>query len=46
MAKFEPHLYQEAAIQHIIKTPKCGLFVDMGLWQNRSYTHGHNGAYV
>ncbi len=29
--KYVPHNYQEMAIQKIIDTPKCGLFLDMGL---------------
>lgn len=29
--KFNPHGYQKTAIEKIINTPKCGLFLDMGL---------------
>lgn len=29
--KFNPHKYQEEAIEKIITTPRCGLFLDMGL---------------
>lgn len=28
---FKPHDYQKYAIEHIIKNPYCGLFLDMGL---------------
>lgn len=31
MAVFKPHKYQEIAIDKIYKTPKVGLFLDMGL---------------
>lgn len=31
MAKFIPHNYQTAAINHIINVDRCGLFLDMGL---------------
>lgn len=29
--KYTPHEYQKYAIQRVINTPKCGLFLDMGL---------------
>lgn len=29
--KYEPHDYQKYAIQHVINTPKCGTWLDMGL---------------
>ena len=29
--KFEPHDYQRMAIDKILNTPRCGLFLDMGL---------------
>ncbi len=29
--KYKPHEYQKYAIQRVINTPKCGLFLDMGL---------------
>ncbi len=29
--KFVPHKYQEIAIRKILDTPRCGLFLDMGL---------------
>lgn len=29
--KYEPHEYQKYALERIISTPKCGLFLDMGL---------------
>lgn len=29
--KYQPHEYQKYALQHIINTPKCGLFIDLGL---------------
>ena len=29
--KFVPHKYQEMAIEKIYSTPRCGLFLDMGL---------------
>jgi SNF2 family DNA or RNA helicase len=29
--KYVPHNYQDYGFEHIIKTPYCGLFLDMGL---------------
>ena len=29
--RFIPHKYQEMAIEKILTTPRCGLFLDMGL---------------
>lgn len=29
--KFKPHDYQKKAIEFVVKNPKCGLFLDMGL---------------
>ncbi len=29
--KFVPHKYQQTAIDKILRTPRCGLFLDMGL---------------
>lgn len=29
--KFVPHKYQQMAIDKILNTPRCGLFLDMGL---------------
>lgn len=29
--KYKPHKYQEIAIDKMLNTPKCGLFLDMGL---------------
>ena len=29
--KFAPHKYQEIAINKVFDTPRCGLFLDMGL---------------
>ena len=29
--RFEPHEYQRTAIDKILDTPRCGLFLDMGL---------------
>ena len=29
--QYKPHKYQEIAINKMINTPRCGLFLDMGL---------------
>ena len=29
--RFDPHPYQTAAIEKVLNTPRCGLFLDMGL---------------
>ena len=29
--KYIPHKYQELAERHIYQTPRCGLFLEMGL---------------
>lgn len=40
MAKFVPYEYQRVAKEFVIENKKCGLFLDMGLWQNSNYLYG------
>ncbi len=35
VARFTPHEYQKHAIDKLLKCDSAGLFLDMGLWQNR-----------
>lgn len=39
MIKFIPHDYQKVAGDFILANSKCGLFLDMGLWQDSNYLH-------
>ena len=37
MSKFIPHAYQEVAKKFVLDNKASGLFLDMGLRQNRDY---------
>ena len=34
--KYTPHKYQQLAEEHIYNTPRCGLFLEMGLGRQNS----------
>lgn len=42
MAKFIPHNYQKHAINRVLENPACGLFLDMGLWQDNYYINSNS----
>lgn len=43
MIKFIPHKYQKVAIDFAIENPASGLFLDMGLRQDRNSFNSYRG---